>query len=629
MAATTTAAKPSRIPRESASIGPGGPWHKRAPRRVCRAYESQRGWPAWCKHLADRNLPAINKLLPDPASALTWALPEGADSSQALKLTALLGSLAGPARRKRPSFEAALRSWLGLDATLDVSSDAPGMGQEFIPSTTDFAPPGLECLAWCGALPQLAAHLPEGLWWQLLNRLTAIAADGASASDDPLAVQLLRAELPLAIAYSFPELEVCQALADVGRRTLAAGAAEMLDGEGLLHCRYLHLMRPLLACWTRCGAFAQAVGEASRGAARWENDAAQYPGLLEHALRLSRANGQPVFASLESPRWNPHLLKAALHRAGGDPATRRLLRLAEKGAARSRAAGGQKRRKDQPSPSFQGEWAGIAMLRSDWTRTSPRLAVTYGRQVAMELSVGPRCLWSGTWGLDVRFNGRPLAILGDWEQVAWESDDGVDYLELELQLSDEITVQRHIILARSDAFVFLADAVLGIQQGTIEYHGTLPLKGFSRFQGAVETREGSLAVGRRPAARVLPLALGEWRSTPTRGSLHAGATGLELAQSADGQSLLAPLFIDLSGARLRKEATWRQLTVAQKREIVPRDVAVGYRVQAGKSQWLVYRSLAAPDVRTVLGSNLAHEFLVGQFTAGGRVDTLLEIEAAP
>jgi hypothetical protein len=49
-------------------------------------------------------------------------------------------------------------------------------------------------------------------------------------------------------------------------------------------------------------------------------------------------------------------------------------------------------------------------------------------------------------------------------------------------------------------------------------------------------------------------------------------------------------------------------------------------VQIGRLQWLVYRSLAQPAVRTVLGKNLLSEFLVGRFLSDGKVDTLLEIE---
>jgi hypothetical protein len=122
------------------------------------------------------------------------------------------------------------------------------------------------------------------------------------------------------------------------------------------------------------------------------------------------------------------------------------------------------------------------------------------------------------------------------------------------------------------------------------------------------------------------LALPEWRNSAARGSFQASEAGVELALSAEGECLFAPLFVDLSRKRIDKQLTWRQLTVGQLREIVPGDVAVGYRVQVGKSQWLVYRSLAPAAIRTVLGQNVMHEFLVGRFHPDGHVETLLEIE---
>jgi hypothetical protein len=173
----------------------------------------------------------------------------------------------------------------------------------------------------------------------------------------------------------------------------------------------------------------------------------------------------------------------------------------------------------------------------------------------------------------------------------------------------------------------LADAVLGIGQEEIEYAGRLPLAGRSQFEGEAETREGFLVAAGKRRARVLPLALNEWRTSPARGHLQARDNTLDLAQAAAGQCLFAPLFVDLNPRRLASETTWRQLTVAEDRQIVPVDAAVGYRVQAGKSQWLVYRSLAEPAVRTVLGKNLLHEFLLGVVGSDGQVETLVEIDS--
>ena len=87
----------------------------------------------------------------------------------------------------------------------------------------------------------------------------------------------------------------------------------------------------------------------------------------------------------------------------------------------------------------------------------------------------------------------------------------------------------------------------------------------------------------------------------------------------------SPLFIDLDPQRLGKKLTWRQLTVAEKLVIQSHDVAVGYRVQVGDRNWLVYRSLAEKGNRTVLGQNFSTTFALARIT-GGEAEKLIEIE---
>ena len=55
-------------------------------------------------------------------------------------------------------------------------------------------------------------------------------------------------------------------------------------------------------------------------------------------------------------------------------------------------------------------------------------------------------------------------------------------------------------------------------------------------------------------------------------------------------------------------------------------MAVGYRVAIGKKQWLIYRSLARPANRSLLGHNLESETLVARFDRRGEVESLIEIE---
>jgi hypothetical protein len=77
---------------------------------------------------------------------------------------------------------------------------------------------------------------------------------------------------------------------------------------------------------------------------------------------------------------------------------------------------------------------------------------------------------------------------------------------------------------------------------------------------------------------------------------------------------------------MTRRLTWRKLTVAESLETQPDDVAVGYRVQIGKEQWLIYRSLVEPANRTLLGHNLSTEALVARFDRTGEVEPLVEVE---
>ncbi|HEX5106693.1 MAG TPA: hypothetical protein VFV87_22890, partial [Pirellulaceae bacterium] len=127
---------------------------------------------------------------------------------------------------------------------------------------------------------------------------------------------------------------------------------------------------------------------------------------------------------------------------------------------------------------------------------------------------------------------------------------------------------------------------------------------------------------------ILPLALPEWQAEFCHGEMTLSGHAATLQQAALGNNLYAPLWIDLNLRRVRCERTWRRLTVAENLQIVPRDVAVGYRVQFGREQWLVYRSLARWGNRTLLGQNYATEFVCTRFLRTGKTHDILAIEPA-
>jgi hypothetical protein len=183
-------------------------------------------------------------------------------------------------------------------------------------------------------------------------------------------------------------------------------------------------------------------------------------------------------------------------------------------------------------------------------------------------------------------------------------------------------------LTRDDRVLFLTDIVFAPhdQPRQLRHSMRLPLASDVECRPEAETRDVVLVSGKRPAA-VLPLGLREWRSDPRGGSLVAEGQSLILTQEAFGRVLYCPLLLDLKPRRSRQDRTWRQLTVAESLEVVPSDVAVGYRAQSGRDQWLFYRSLGQPGNRTLLGQNISGEFAAGRLLSSGKLKQWVEIEA--
>ena len=516
-----------------------------------------------------------------------------------------LAQTLGGHRLSRQSVESRVSNWLagGTEPPWDVDR-------------------AMVILAWAQALPELAESLSADLWKALLDRLLTIAADARRIDMDqrPLIHQLLAGELPWTLAEGLPEIAARGRLAASAQTAFSAGLNRLLDGQGLPHARHMEFLRPLLACWTRC----RGLGEGLQGGAFPPRAEDRYRRLVRSALRLARHDGRNSFSNGETGPWGAELFETAI-RLTGDAETCRIAAVALP-PSRKRQVRKPSKASALPSAAAYSERAATAVLRRDWSRASERLVVLYpNSSVALELVCNGEIAWSGEWECEIRRNGDLARPVAAWKSVCWASDEDADYLELEIELTGGLRVQRSMVLARKDRFLLLADAVLGDQPGKLDYRGILPLARGVAFHGAAESREGSL-VGSKKLATVLPLALPEWRSQGGAGELVSTSQGLELQQASDGRRLLAPLFFDLDRDRMRRQLTWRQLTVAQSLAIQPADVAVGYRVAIGRQQWLIYRSLGAKANRTVLGHNLSTESLVARFDRTGEVEPIIEIE---
>ena len=480
--------------------------------------------------------------------------------------------------------------------------------------------PGLgTCLAAIGFDSSAAA------WSELLERLLTVTTD-ASAIDlnnDPLQNQILNGELPWTLACLLPDIAECENLAESARREISTGVGHLLDGEGVPHGRYLTLSHNLLATWTRTGLLAKAAKRKL-----FTRDAElQFEWFVRQMLRFTRRNGSLVTSRDPMRTLSPDMLDAALKLAG-DSDDKNLASI----IFPAKKSGGKKRRRntsfvDAPAPSVYSDWAETALMRPEWRRPDEYFALTFSDgKIDCELSAQRGLICSGTWQTEIQADGKPLDTTAEWHELCWYSDDDVDYLELEQELGRGWKVQRHILFAREDRFIFFGDAILGNRPESIEYQSVLPLVDGVLFSPQDETREGVIKSD-RPLGLALPLALPEWRSERGVGSLAQIDDGLQLTHQVNASAAYSAMFIDLWPSRMKKELTWRQLTIAEKLEILGRDKAAGFRVQIGKEQWLIYRSLVPPANRSILGQNLSQEFVCAQFDTEGETIPLIEIDA--
>lgn len=605
MPSTTLPDTQSSQPSVTIPPATAGHWHKMAPRALRRLGEpphSAAAWAIWKKHVSQRKPPApLAQGDRARLEALFWGLEDREE----------LAPVAEWARGMRRRL--ARRQDLGQELAADV--------QQWLETSAGVRPHdalALEALVWAHALPGLMRPLPRQLWWRLLGGLVELVDEARrdERPDQPLVGQLLGGELALTLAGLFPEYHPCRALAGVARAALVEGASQLVTPDGWPSPGLLPLVRPLLACWVRCRELGRALGKGQQS----QPPRKLLRRLLHAALRLTRADGSPALGGRRSA---PRGFWSTAAAVAGGRAARRGVRFVLGEQPRHK----RRRRRGCGLAAGHSAAAELAVLGQDQRPTSPRVTVDYHQaSVQLEISLGGRQVFAGPWSADVERNGQPLAAGGRWEEVCWESDRRVVYLELERPLAGGARLQRQLLLAREEKFLLLADAVLDAEPGTISYQSSFRLADELEVRCASATHEAWLAAGKRRLL-VLPLALPEWRSDARRGELAGGAGVLQCSLVASGTCLYAPLWIDLSRSRRARPFTWRRLTVAQQRQNLASDAAAAYRVQVGRRQWLFYRPLANQGVHSVLGQNVHGSFLTARFHRSGKTRPLLDLAA--
>ena len=475
----------------------------------------------------------------------------------------------------------------------------------------------LNSLAWMNWCVQYRQQLSDLQLSKASQQVVDFIDDlpNADIDDDPLAHQILNCETILTTAYLFKSFEQFQTRAKAAIDSWSNAIDELLDGDGWLVARYWSLMRALLACWTRCsilaGALKLSLPKERRLQLEW---------LVRQALRSTRKDGLQFLGATQQQYGLKKFWLAALDQFGDKED-----RLAAERILESPELGAGSRKSDIPEFSGCSEWAGTSVMRCSWENNSSKLAVLFGdRQVHIEIENKNNIVSDFRLPI-VSFDNEILSVESDIEVACWHSDDDVDYLELEIELTNHVVLQRQILLAREDNFVFLADAIVSPEPGLIHYTSRCPVGKGMAIMNESETNELYIK-DKSIRALVLPLSVPEWQIQKSRNTCHNDENSLTIEQQVNGQHLYSALFFDLESRRAKKPRTWRHLTVAQRLHIIHDDSVRGYRVQVGKEQWVFYRSLAPVASRTFLGQNVNCEFYAGRFDQYGETEELISID---
>lgn len=481
---------------------------------------------------------------------------------------------------------------------------------------------------WSSALPALSDQLDQSRWWRVLSAIQQARESILQRSRAYATTHLIMGgELGLTLAWRLGDLPSCQHLqassldaiaqwCNGDEESIQAAIAQGTDARlvlaSLIRCRRLlqqvtkgKLRKKQvqigaeLATWI--AAMTTHTGGSALSTACRKDVADDLPphGLLAHAVEFDSESLAPAVA-------------------------------ASLGAAQS--GGRLTWEVDLPETMHHDPDAKLAMMFPDWDVRRGRTHIDYsGEEVRLEVFAGRTQVVSGPWQTMIEVDGQEQQPCDEWINACDFSDDDVHYVEIEQAWTAGILLQRQMMLLREDRCLLLADAVvpsnrLESDSRSISYVSRLPLSPSIGIDAEPETREVFLTDGRRRGL-VFPLSAAEWRVGPTNATLKETEDRHLLLSTQGRARLYAPLWFDFQHRRFKRKRTWRQLTIADQLRIARRDEAVGYRVQVGSEQWMMYRSLAGGCCRSLLGKHLIADFFASRFDpSDGSHDALVTVD---
>lgn len=484
-------------------------------------------------------------------------------------------------------------------------------------------------LAWLARSRRAAGS--SGALLQKLVRMADACAAGLSEGNTQAAAFVF------VLAGLFQDVEACRRLGDVATASVEQDLCRLVPPGCPIRLTGSEAIVSKVSEWSRFLDAAARLGTGrgkSGGSVPWNATAQEaFGAAVETAVRLLGASGRALgLAGRLRETVSSPIVGAA--RVTGDKRLVRTIDTILQERSVHEGKGGAILPRD-----LLIEKQRFAILRTGWGPRDIRLLVdARSPSMHLEIAVGDRLIVAGPWEWSVAADGIPLEAEGPWQESCHESDEKASFLEWTLPLSGGLQLERQIVLSPEDRVAVLSDTVVprlerlrtapaGEKPITvaIEYRGSWNACEGIGLEHAEETRE---VIGFDTAMRfmALPLALPEWTTGGGQGSFEPSSHRLVLRQRSAIARLHAPVWFDFEPRRIGGPLTWRQLSVADTRQNLPVHRACGYRVQAGSRQWLVYRALDSVRNRSVLGCNLACEFLLGRIGKDGMVERLIEIQ---
>lgn len=436
------------------------------------------------------------------------------------------------------------------------------------------------------------------------------------------AEQMLAVELPLLLVTQFPDFVVADDIAEPAIEWMSGVIDERLDEDGWPSADVLPIFGPLVASWTRSYFMLHKL--------HWEFDDGvldQLRGSVRQLLRLLRPDGRLMFTDFDSLPIEK-CCRNKLLQLSNHSEDQKIVK-----ARRKKFRGtGKAQLKRLPESGIISSVGNSALLRSAWSHNSAGIGLCFSRNNNFcEIGASTTLVFGNVFP-DIQFEGEPVEACGQFEVMCEELDEDVNYVEIQMDLTKGLTLMRQWLLDREEEILFVADSITARKPGRIDYRCRWPLARGISVMPETETQELYLAT-KAIEALLLPLSLSEWktgiplRDVPAgRLNFNSESNAVELTDHIKGSALYVPLVIDLNPIRSRQKRTWRQLTVAEMREPVPRSVAAAFRFQIGNEQWFIYRALASKGMRTFFGEHFSGEFVFGRFKKNGAIKELLRIE---